>query len=75
MADSIPCYDSLVGCLNLELRLKFYTRVRDCPMVVWGRMCDLSMACLYLGFGQDLDGLRARSRIILCPVVACLCSM
>ena len=53
MADSIACYDNLVGCLNPELGLKFWSEVQDCPMVVWGWMCDLSMACLWLGFGQS----------------------
>ena len=35
-------------------------------MAVWGRMCDLSMACLWLGFGLDLDSLEAGSRSVLC---------
>ena len=36
-------------------------------MAVWGRMCGLNMACLWLGFGLDLDSPRARSGVILCP--------
>ena len=67
MADSIACYDSLVRCLNLELGLKFWTKVQDCPVVVWGQMCDMSMACLWLGFGLYLDSLGARSGTVLCP--------
>ena len=67
MADSIACYDSLMGCLNPKLGLKFWTKVQDCPVAVWGRMCDLSMACLWPGFSLDLDSLRAGSKTVLCP--------
>ena len=57
MADSIAYYDSLLGCLNPELGLKFWTEVQDYPMVVWGRMCVLCMACLWPSFGLDLVNL------------------
>ena len=66
MADSIAYYDNLVGCLNPELGLKFRTEVQDCPMTVWGWMCDLSMVCLWPGFGLDLDSLGAGSGTVLC---------
>ena len=36
-------------------------------MVVWGQMCSLSMACLWLRFGSDLDSLGTRSRAVICP--------
>ena len=36
-------------------------------MVVWGRMCGLSIACLWLGFSLDLDSLGVGSRAVLCP--------
>ena len=32
-------------------------------MAVWGRMCGLSMACLWPSFGPDLDTLE----VVLCP--------
>ena len=35
-------------------------------MVVWGQMCSLSMACLWLGFGSDLDSLGTRSGAVIC---------
>ena len=35
-------------------------------MPVWGQMCDLSVACLWLGFGLDLASLRTRSETALC---------
>ena len=38
-------------------------------------MCGLSMACLWPGFGLDLDSLGARSGVVLCRVVACLCGL
>ena len=38
--------------------LKFLIDVQDCPMSVWGRMCGLSMACLWPCFGLDLDSPR-----------------
>ena len=31
-------------------------------MVLWGRMCGLSMTCLWLDFGLDLDNLG----VVLC---------
>ena len=30
-------------------------------------MCGLSMACLWLGFGLDLDIFGVGSRVVLCP--------
>ena len=66
MVDSIAFYDSLMGCLNPELGHKFWTMVQDCPVTVWGWMCDLSMVCLWPGFGLDLDSLGAGSGIVLC---------
>ena len=36
-------------------------------MAVWGRMCDLSMACLWPGISLDLNGFGARSETLLCP--------
>ena len=35
-------------------------------MVVWGRMCGLSMECLWPGFGMDLDSPGAGSGAVLC---------
>ena len=35
-------------------------------MAVWGRMCGLSMACLWPGFGLVLDSLGVGSEAILC---------
>ena len=67
MADSITCYDSLVGCLNPELGLKLWTEFQDYPVVVWGQMCGLSMACLWPSFGLDLENLGARYGTVLCP--------
>ena len=67
MADSIACYDSLMGCLNPKLGLKFYIEVQDCPVAVRGGTCDLSMACLWPGFSLDLDSLRDGSRTVLYP--------
>ena len=55
-----------MGCLNPKLGLKVWTEVQDCPMVVWGWMCDLSMACLWSGFCLDLDNLGAGSGTVLC---------
>ena len=66
MADSIVCYDSFLGCLNPKLGLKLWTEVQDYSVVVWGRMCGLSMACLWPSFGLDLDNLGARYGIVLC---------
>ena len=34
---------------------------------MWGRMCGLNMACLWPGFGLDLDSLGVGSRVLLCP--------
>ena len=44
-----------LGChsLNPDLGLKFWTEVHDCPVVGPGRMCGLSMTCLWPGFGQS----------------------
>ena len=67
MADCIAYYDSLVGCLNPELGLKFWTEVKDCPMAVWARMWGLSMSCLWAGFDLDLESLGAGSGTVLCP--------
>ena len=67
MTDFIACYDSLVDYLNPKLGLKFWTEAQDCPMLVWGRKCGLSMACLWPSFGLVLDSLGARSGIVLCP--------
>ena len=53
MADFIACYDSLVGYLNPELGLKFWTEAQDCRMALWGKKCGLSMACLWPRFGQS----------------------
>ena len=36
-------------------------------MVVWAQICGLSTACLWPGFGPDLDSLGVRSGAILCP--------
>ena len=36
-------------------------------MAVWGRMCGLRMACLWLGFSLYLDSLEAGSGVVLCP--------
>ena len=36
-------------------------------MTMWGRMCGLSMTCLWPNFGSDLDSLGVRSRVVLCP--------
>ena len=36
-------------------------------MAVWGRMCGLSIVCLWPGISLDLNSLRAGSRTILCP--------
>ena len=30
----VVCYDLLEGCLNLELGLKFWIEVQDCPVAV-----------------------------------------
>ena len=32
-------------------------------------MCGLSIACLWPGFGLDLDSLGARSRVVLCGLL------
>ena len=68
MADFIACYDSLVGCLNPELGLKFWTKVQDCLMAMWGRMCGLVLAWIWILLGLDLGLFYAR-------VVACLCGL
>ena len=47
--------------------LSFWTEVQDCSVVVWGYMCGLSMACLWLGTSLDLNSLGARSGTVLCP--------
>ena len=39
----------------LILGLKFWTEIQDCPMAMWGRICGLSMTCLWPGSGLDLD--------------------
>ena len=75
MVDSIAYYDSLVGCLNPKLGLKFWTKVQDCPVAVWGLMCYLSMACLWPGFDLDLDCLGLDLGLFYARVVACLCGM
>ena len=36
-------------------------------MAMWGRMCGLSMTCLWPNFCSDLDSLGAGYRVILCP--------
>ena len=36
-------------------------------MVVWVRMCGLSMACLWPGISLNLNSLRAGFRTLLCP--------
>ena len=69
--DFIACYDSLVGCLNPELGLKFWTEVQDCPVTVWGWMCGLGMAC----FGLDLDSLGLDLRLFYARIMACLCGL
>ena len=46
----------------LILGLKLWIEVQDCLVTVWGQMCGLSMACLWLGFGLDLDSLG----VVLC---------
>ena len=51
----VVCYDCLEGCLKPRLGLNFWTKVQDCPMVVWGQMCGLRMACLWLRFDQSWD--------------------
>ena len=38
----------------LVLGLKFRTKVQEYPVAVWGRMCGLSMTCLWLGSGAIL---------------------
>ena len=35
-------------------------------MAMWGQMCGLSMACLWLGIILDLNSLRDGSGIVLC---------
>ena len=44
-------------------------------MVVWGRKCGLSMACLWPGFGLDLENLGVGSKNVYARVVACLCGL
>ena len=36
-------------------------------MAMWGLKCGLSMACLWPGFGLDLDSLGVGFGTILCP--------
>ena len=43
------------------------TEVKNCPMVVWGRMYGLSVTCSWPGFSLDLDNPRVRSRVVQCP--------
>ena len=44
------------------------SEIQDYPVAMWGRMCGLSMECLWPGFGLDLDNSEARSRAVLCPI-------
>ena len=61
----IAYYDSLMGCLNPELGLKFWTEVHNCPVAMWGQMCGLVLAWIWTILGLDLGLFYAR-------VVACV---
>ena len=46
--------------------LSLWTEVQDCSVAMWGRMCGLSMACLWPGISLGLNSLGDGSGTVLC---------
>ena len=75
MADFIAYYDSLVGCLNLESGLKFWTEAQDCPIAMWGPKCGLVLTWIWTFLGLYLILFYARVVYVCLACDGCMCGL